>query len=157
MSDPEPTVPLRAATSVAIVGFVLFTVALVSPCIDTKFAEMGGAGHDVRGYQCFVGCFLAPMVSFLGIPLWIALDFGNVGVLLCPFMWGRGSISRRMWRFVRFALLFGVIGAVALRFVGKEVGISRLHWGANLWTLSLVLLCVAVWLPRRNLVPVKPA
>ena len=128
---PATTASSRRA---AVLATVLMVVSLTLPCIDTRFEDQLG-GIDVRGYQCFVGVFLASFVAPASTPVWITIAAANLLLLLLPF-----SIAWPSWRRVnQYSLSAGACAAIYLALLGQHSGVSQMHGGAWVWLASLVL------------------
>jgi hypothetical protein len=60
----------RASALIAL-GWMMFLASMLLVAIDS---DMGGEllrGFEVRGYQCFIGAFLAPLGRPVATPLWV--------------------------------------------------------------------------------------
>ena len=124
----------------------MFLASLPLVAIDS---DMGGEllrGFEVRGYQCLIGAFLAPLGRPVASPLWLVLCGGNLAALVAPAAARWPAVAR--WS--RLLLLSGAGGACALSLVGPNVGVVRLYSGYYVWCTALVVLAVAFWAGRRR-------
>jgi hypothetical protein len=127
-------------------GWMMFLASLPLVAIDS---DMGGEllrGFGVRGYQCLIGAFLAPLGRPVASPLWLILCGGNLAALVAPAAARWPAVAR--WS--RLLLLSGAGGACALSLVGPNVGVVRLYSGYYVWCTALVVLAVAFWAGRRR-------
>ena len=123
----------------------MFLASMPLVAIDS---DMGGEllrGFEVRGYQCFVGAFLAPLGRPLATPLWLIFCAGNVTALGAPLAvrWHAAA------RWCRLTLTSAAACAWMLSLVGTHVGVVRLYPGYCVWSAALVVLSVAFWVDRR--------
>lgn len=127
-------------------GWVMFLASLPLVAIDSN---MGGEllrGFEVRGYQCLIGAFVAPLAMPLATPLWLILCAGNLTALVAPLAAWRPALAR--W--ARLSLTLGAGGACALSLVGMRVGVVRLYQGYYVWCAALMVLATAFWVGRRR-------
>ena len=124
----------------------MFLASMPLVAIDS---DMGGEllrGFEVRGYQCFIGGFLAPLGRPVATPLWLMLCAGNLTALGAPLAarWGAAP------RWCRLTLTSGAACAWMLSLIGTYVGVVRLYSGYYLWAAALMVLSVAMWVDRRR-------
>src|SRR5262245_6347531 len=127
-------------------GWVMFLASLPLVAIDSN---MGGEllrGFEVRGYQCFIGAFVAPLALPLATPLWLMLCAGNLATLAAPLVAWWPVLAR--W--ARLSLALGAFAACALWFIGTGVGVVRLYEGYYVWCAALVVLATAFWAGRQR-------
>ncbi len=132
--------------ALVVLGWLMFLASLPLVAIDS---DMGGEllrGFEVRGYQCFIGAFLAPLGRPLATPLWLILCAGNLTALGAPLAARWPAVAR--W--CRLSLTSGAGGACMLPLVGSYVGVVRLYPGYYVWCTALVVLSVAFWAGRRR-------
>jgi hypothetical protein len=125
---------------------MMFLASLPLVAIDS---DMGGEllrGFEVRGYQCLIGAFLAPLGRPVATPLWLILCAGNLAALVAPAAARWPAVGR--WS--RLSLPSGAVGAFALSLVGPNVGVARLYLGYYVWCTAFVILAVAFWASRRR-------
>ena len=134
----------RASALIAL-GWMMFLASMPLVAIDS---DMGGEllrGFEVRGYQCFIGAFLAPLGRPVATPLWVIVCAGNLTALGAPLAarWHAAA------RWCRLALTSAAACAWMLSLVGTYVGVVRLYPGYYVWSAALVVLSVAFWGDRR--------
>jgi hypothetical protein len=134
--------PTRA---LIVAGWLLFLASMPLVAID---ADMGGEilrGFETRGYQCFIGAFLAPLGRPEATPLWLIFCAGNLTALGAPLAarWPAAA------RWCRHSVTSAAGGAWMLVLVGTYVGVTRLYAGYYVWSTALVVLSVAFWAGRR--------
>jgi len=132
-------------------GWLTFVASLAMVAIDSN---MGGEllrGFEVRGYQCFIGAFIAPLALPLATPLWAITVGANVTALLTPLVVRWPALGRAG----RILLLVGVLFACALPVVGPRVGVVRLYLGYYVWCAALLMLTFGFWTVSRSLSPSK--
>ena len=123
----------------------MFLASMLLVAIDS---DMGGEllrGFEVRGYQCFMGAFLAPLGRPVATPLWVIVCAGNLIALGAPLAarWHAAA------RWCRLTLTSAAACAWMLSLVGTYVGVVRLYPGYYVWSAALVVLSVAFWVDRR--------
>ncbi|MGH9255090.1 MAG: hypothetical protein ACRD3C_11025 [Vicinamibacterales bacterium] len=133
-----------------LLGWATFLLSLPMVAIDSK---MGGEllrGFEVRGYQCFLGAFVAPLALPFATPLWLVIAVGNLTAVLAPLV--------RWWpalaRFGRISLTLGAACAVLLSMAGARVGVVRLYPGYWVWCSALLALALGFWVARGS--PSRP-
>jgi hypothetical protein len=134
----------RASALIAL-GWMMFLASMPLVAIDS---DMGGEllrGFEVRGYQCFMGAFLAPLGRPVATPLWLIFCAGNVTALGAPL----ASRWHAAARWCRLTLTSAAACAWMLSLVGTYVGVIRLYPGYYVWSAALVVLSVAFWVDRR--------
>jgi hypothetical protein len=124
----------------------MFLASLPLVAIDSNMGGELVRGFEVRGYQCFIGAFVAPLALPLATPLWLILCAGNLAALAAPLAAWWPALAR--W--ARLALALGASGACALWFMGTGVGVVRLYGGYYVWCAALVVLATAFWAGRRR-------
>jgi hypothetical protein len=134
----------RASALIAL-GWMMFLASMLLVAIDS---DMGGEllrGFEVRGYQCFIGAFLAPLGRPVATPLWVVVCAGNLTALGAPLAarWHAAA------RWCRLTLTSAAACAWMLSLVGTYVGVVRLYPGYYVWSAALVVLSVAFWVDRR--------
>ena len=137
---------MTGAFALVALGWMLFLASLPLVAIDS---DMGGEllrGFEVRGYQCLIGAFLAPLGRPVATPLWLILCAGNLTALVAPAATRWLAVAR--WS--RLSLTSGAGGACALSLVGPNVGVVRVYSGYYVWCTALVVLAVAFWAGRRR-------
>jgi hypothetical protein len=137
---------MSGITLVMLLGWATFIVSLAMVAID---ANMGGEllrGFEVRGYQCFVGAFLAPLALPLATPLWLVISVGNLTALLAPLaLWWPALVRRGS-----ITLTLAPACACALSIAGPRVGVVRFYAGYYVWCAALLMLAFSFWGARRS-------
>ena len=129
------------STLLILAGWATFVTSLPMVAADTN---MGGEllrGYEVRGYQCFMGAFIAPLARPLATPLWVMAAGGNLTALLAPLVVRWAFLARAG----RILLSMGAVGACALWVIGPVVGVARLYPGYYVWCAGLLILTLGVW------------
>lgn len=126
-------------------GWVTFVISLGLVAIDSDTGGDFLRGFGMRGYQCFLGTFLAPLARPAATPLWLILAVGNLAALAAPAL----AIRKGPGRWSRAVLTLAAVGATAVYLLGDSIGVVRTYPGYYVWCGALTGLAIAFWLPSR--------
>ncbi|MGE3166448.1 MAG: hypothetical protein AB7O52_16220 [Planctomycetota bacterium] len=124
-------------------GWILFVISLGLVAIDSNTGGDYLRGFGMRGYQCFLGVFLAPLVRPQWTPLWLVLASGSALAAVAPWIAWR----KRPGRVARALLVLGAAGAIAVSLFGERTGVVHTYAGYYVWCAALITLAITFLLP----------
>lgn len=130
--------PFDRQTALVLAATICHLIALPLPAVDNYYGEMA-AGFDVRGYQCWLGLWLMPLVMPVAAPVWLALLAGNVWLILAPVAVVLRPRAGRVATIGWWMSLAAVAALAVLTIWHGAFGLRALHAGYYLWAGSLVL------------------